>query len=377
MEIVLKKEDVKLLTNAEKVNIPFSMKIKNKKCYVKSYTSELYYEAELDNIVEDDSFEAEIIVGKDLLAILKVCPSDIYLSIDEDKINITSATFKTIVPTCKEKIGEASIERSDKVIQINNLDLINSISYCCSNNDPRVVLQGIYFEFKNNKLNCCALDGYRLSAIEIPYTVTANGVIEDTNYILEKSLVSKAIQIIGSTSAYAFLGEKHLYLTNGSKIVVGISKMNYQYPDYRKLIEQYKMECYAKVNREMLLDSVNRCSIGMEKEAIKLSISPDSKTLKVSTLDGSKIFKEEIISDVEVNGVENIIAISPIYLKEALSTSSAEYIKILYTVGEKKPIFILDWSDNENIDKNSGEIVLTIKDFKDRVNLILPVQIKK
>lgn len=168
--------------------------------------------------------------------------------------------------------------------------MLKSVSYAQSTNENRYILNGVYFNFAEDKVSLVATDGHRLAVISRDIEVTdenrgsiilpAKTVSElerllgqgrDTKITFNDRQVAFAIGVNTESDTGGLVD--NIYLV--SKIVEG------NYPNYKQVIPK-ETEHRIKVERELLLDCVQRAALVTSDRNNAVKITVGNNLLEIS-----------------------------------------------------------------------------------------------
>lgn len=209
--------------------------------------------------------------------------------------------------------------------QENLVRMLKSVSYAQSTDENRYILNGVYFNFADDKLTLVATDGRRLALISEDVEVTeenAGSLILPAKTVAElERLLGKGteLKIAFSDRQVAFeigIGEEsgaqglvdNLYLV--SKVVEG------HYPNYRQVIPK-ETEHRVKIERELLLDCVRRAALvtSDKNNSVRLKMSENLLEISGSSSEYGESHESMAIS---YDAQEVTVAFNPGFLMEPL-----------------------------------------------------------
>jgi DNA polymerase-3 subunit beta len=200
-------------------------------------------------------------------------------------------------------------------------DLLRKTAYAVSNDETRYVLNGVYLNFKTDKLTVVATDGRRLALIEhdaeVPkgaeceFILPTKAVAELQHLLADKGNVKLAV---GENQLIADLGMTTLV----SKLIEGT------YPNFRQVVPTETKERIT-LERELLLAALHRASImaSEKSQSVKFSFSKNTLTLTANTPDIGEA--KETLS-VNYKGKELAVAFNPQYVMDPLRNLDADEI---------------------------------------------------
>jgi DNA polymerase-3 subunit beta len=209
--------------------------------------------------------------------------------------------------------------------QENLVRMLKSVSYAQSTDENRYILNGVYFNFADDKLTLVATDGRRLALISEDVEVTeenAGSLILPAKTVAElERLLGKGteVKIAFSDRQVAFeigIGEEsgaqglvdNLYLV--SKVVEG------HYPNYRQVIPK-ETEHRIKIERELMLDCVRRAALvtSEKNNSVRLKISENLLEISGSSSEYGESHESMAIA---YDAQEVTVAFNPGFLMEPL-----------------------------------------------------------
>lgn len=212
-------------------------------------------------------------------------------------------------------------------------NMLRSVSYAKSTDENRYVLNSVFFNFSEDKLTLVATDGKRLALIsrEIKLEQEDEGSIilpAKTVTELEKLLTQgAAVKISFNNRQVAFdisVGEESANngLTGSIYLVSKILEGNY--PNYKQVIPK-EAEQRIKVERELMLDAVQRISLmaSDKQKLIRLKMSKNSLEVSCQSVDVGEA-NEPI--EIEYDGPEVQIGFNPDFLQSPLSNLTKDEI---------------------------------------------------
>jgi len=235
---------------------------------------------------------------------------------------------------------------------------ISQIAVAASREDVTPVLTTVLLETTKDSISLVATDRYRVAVQDIAWK--SNGG--------EKSALipAKTLQEIAKT--FANQGEiaisinpseeKDLiaFKANNRSVTSRLIKGNF--PAVKTLFPE-KIENFAILNTQDLLDSTKRVSLVLERESpIKFTFG--SATLNLEAAGGETAQASESI-DVQLTGGEVVVSLKPQFLIDGLAGVKTEYVKIGFTNSENpnrpSPVLITNHSTKEK-EFNDGYMYL-------------------
>ena len=210
---------------------------------------------------------------------------------NQAKITSGGSLFK-IMGIGSEEFPPLPTFENRKVFELSQDEIVNmlkSVSYAQSTDENRYILNGVYFNFADEKLTLVATDGRRLGLTGLELEVSeenAGNLIIPAKTVAElERLMGKGekVNIAFNDRQAAFeigldeAGDSglvdHLYLV--SKVVEG------NYPNYRQVIPK-ETEHRVKIERELMLECVHRAALVTSDKSNSVKIKVSKNLLEIS-----------------------------------------------------------------------------------------------
>ena len=254
---------------------------------------------------------------------------------DNNQAKITSggSLFKIMGIDAKEFPPLPSFENRHvfELSQEAIVSMLKSVSYGQSTDENRYILNGVYFNFADEKLTLVATDGRRLALTALDTEITEDNT---GSLILPAKTVAELERLLGkgekvkiafNDRQVAFeitIDEEasglvdQLYLV--SKIVEG------NYPNYRQVIPK-ETEHRVKIERELMLECVNRAALvtSDKSHSVKLKVSKNLLEISGSSSEYGESHESMAIA---YDGPEVQVAFNPQFLMEPLKALSKDEI---------------------------------------------------
>jgi DNA polymerase-3 subunit beta len=212
------------------------------------------------------------------------------------------------------------------------VSMLKSVSYGQSSDENRYILNGVYFNFADEKLTLVATDGRRLALTALDTEISednAGSLILPAKTVAElERLMGKGekVKIAFNDRQAAFeisiddSGDTglvdHLYLV--SKIVEG------NYPNYRQVIPK-ETEHRVKIERELMLECVHRAALvtSDKSNSVKLKVSKNLLEISGSSSEYGESHESMAIA---YDGPEVQVAFNPQFLMEPLKALTKDEV---------------------------------------------------
>jgi DNA polymerase-3 subunit beta len=202
--------------------------------------------------------------------------------------------------------------------------MLKHVSYAQSTDENRYILNGVYFNFSDEKLTLVATDGRRLALTSLETEISednAGSLILPAKTVAElERLLGKggAVKIAFNDRQVAFeigisdTGDTglvdHLYLV--SKIVEG------NYPNYRQVIPK-ETEHRVKIERELMEECVNRAALVTSDKSNSVKLKMSKNLLEISGSSSEYGESHESMA-IAYDGPEVQVAFNPAFLVDPL-----------------------------------------------------------
>ena len=273
-----------------------------------------------------------------LATIVKELPvNEVFLETNKSnqaKITSGGSLFK-IMGIGSEEFPPLPTFENRKVFELSQDEIVNmlkSVSYAQSTDENRYILNGVYFNFADEKLTLVATDGRRLGLTGLELEVSeenAGSLILPAKTVAElERLMGKGEKVniafndrqaafeIGLDDAGDSGLVNHLYLV--SKIVEG------NYPNYRQVIPK-ETEHRVKVERELMLECVHRAALVTSDKSNSVKIKISKNLLEISGQSTEYGESHESMA-IAYDGPEVQVAFNPQFLMEPLKALTKDEV---------------------------------------------------
>ena len=273
-----------------------------------------------------------------LATIVKELPvNEVFLETNKSnqaKITSGGSLFK-IMGIVSEEFPPLPTFENRKVFELSQDEIVNmlkSVSYAQSTDENRYILNGVYFNFADEKLTLVATDGRRLGLTGLELEVSeenAGSLILPAKTVAElERLMGKGEKVniafndrqaafeIGLDEASGSGLVDHLYLV--SKIVEG------NYPNYRQVIPK-ETEHRVKIERELMLECVHRAALVTSDKSNSVKIKISKNLLEISGQSTEYGESHESMA-IAYDGPEVQVAFNPQFLTEPLKALTKDEV---------------------------------------------------
>lgn len=206
------------------------------------------------------------------------------------KLTSGGSTFR-IVGIGKEEfppLPEFGDDKSFTLEQAELTSMLKSVSYAQSSDETRYILNGVYFNFRDGKLNLVATDGRRLALISKELEVPAESA---GSIILPAKTVSELTRMLdkGEKLKIAFNDRRASFQINTDKDSSGLVDSIYlyskvvegNYPNYQQVIPKETHQ-RIKLERELFLQCVHRAALVTSEKSNSVKIKLTSNLLEIT-----------------------------------------------------------------------------------------------
>lgn len=273
-----------------------------------------------------------------LATIVKELPvNEVFLETSEKnqaKITSGGSLFK-IMGISSEEFPPLPTFENRKVFELSQEEIVNmlkSVSYAQSTDENRYILNGVYFNFADEKLTLVATDGRRLGLtgldLEVSEENTGSLILPAKTVAELERLMGKGEKVniafndrqaafeIGLDEASDSGLVDHLYLV--SKIVEG------NYPNYRQVIPK-ETEHRVKIERELMLECVHRAALVTSDKSNSVKIKISKNLLEISGQSSEYGESHESMA-IAYDGPEVQVAFNPQFLMEPLKALNKDEV---------------------------------------------------
>jgi DNA polymerase-3 subunit beta len=273
-----------------------------------------------------------------LATIVRELPvNEVFIETSENnqaKITSGGSNFK-IMGISAEEFPPLPTFENRKVFELEQAEIVNmlkSVSYAQSTDENRYILNGVYFNFADEKLTLVATDGRRLGLTALELEVSEDNA---GSLILPAKTVSELERLMGKgekvkvafndrQAAFEIAIDEtgdsglvdHLYLV--SKIVEG------NYPNYRQVIPK-ETEHRVKIERELMLECVHRAALVTSDKSNSVKIKVSKNLLEISGQSSEYGESHESMA-IAYDGPEVQVAFNPQFLMEPLKALTKDEV---------------------------------------------------
>ena len=202
-------------------------------------------------------------------------------------------------------------------------EMLRKTYYAAAQDDSRRTLKGIMIEFNNQKMTVVAADGRRLALVEKEMEVSAG---MERQIVLPAKTVQELMRLInGNEKAKICVQDTQICIEIG-KVKIYSKLMEEKFPNFTQVIPTNNNEIVV-VDRQMLLDSIERVSVMTMDETHSVKMVFDSNVLTVmSVVSDVGSAKDEV--PIKYIGEKIEISFNPNYLMEPLKAIDDDEVRI-------------------------------------------------
>ena len=211
------------------------------------------------------------------------------------------------------------------------VSMLKSVSYGQSTDENRYILNGVYFNFADEKLTLVATDGRRLAL-----TALETEISEDNtgSLILPAKTVAELERLLGKGEKVkiAFNDRQVAFEISIDEEAIGLVDQLYlvskivegNYPNYRQVIPK-ETEHRVKIERELMLECVHRAALvtSEKSHSVKLKVSKNLLEILGSSSEYGESHESMAIA---YDGPEVQVAFNPQFLMEPLKALNKDEV---------------------------------------------------
>ena len=221
------------------------------------------------------------------------------------------------------KLPDSTDDKTYTLEQGEIATMLSNVSYAQSTDETRFILNGVYFNFKDEKLTLVATDGRRLALVskELAVPATSAGAI-----ILPAKTVAELLRLLGKGDKLkiAFNERRAAFQIDTGKDTSGLIDSIYlfskvvegNYPNYQQVLPKETHQ-RIKLERELFLQCVHRAALVTSEKSNSVKIKLSSNLLEITA--SSPDFGESHESmAIAYSGVDLQVAFNPQFVMDPL-----------------------------------------------------------
>ena len=267
--------------------------------------------------------------ARKLTDICRSLPADanVDLSLDKERVVVRSGRSRFVLSTLPAEdfpsFESPAVEMGITLQQAELKKLIDLTHFAMAQQDVRYYLNGLSFEFSENRLRTVATDGHRLAIADLE--INAAGVKEPRSIIVPRKGVMELSRLLGTGDEpiEIEIAENQIQLRLSglrftSKLIDG------KFPDYDRVIPRPEAcDKQARVDRDTLRQSLARASILSNERYRAIRLNLDEKVLRVLASNPDQEEAEDEV-EAEYSGDSLEIGFNVSYLIDALNVLPTE-----------------------------------------------------
>lgn len=289
-------------------------------------------------VEKEGEYTVEAKIISDFISLLPNNKVDIELK--ENKLIIKSENYKTIIKGLsaeeyplipkieKKNFFEVSVDEFKKAL--------TQVIFAVSNNDNRLELTGIFFDFKEDELFMAATDSFRLAEKKIKIKRNNENELKSKIIIPAKTL-QELIRILTGVKNEDFNNENknlNIYLSD-NQILFSIGNIELisrlidgQYPDYKQIIP-INDKTSVIINKNELIRAVKISSIFSKTGINDINIDlPANKNKIIISSTSSQVGENIVELDAQVEGDDNSVVLNYKYFLDGINNINDETVKL-------------------------------------------------
>lgn len=291
-----------------------------------------------------------VVKGKRLFEIIReLSPDFLELSASSNQhiqLKQNQSVFKIhgLNPEDFPKFPTLKKEKSQKIPVGDFVEVVDKTLYCVSLDESRYHLTGVFLEQLSSKYRFVATDGHRMSFIDIDGE--ENEYLKSGIIIPKKGLI-EAKKMLAHADLKDYLEisiEKPRMLVRFKDQSLNIRLIEGQYPDYKKLLPNYKTVSIV-LSTEKFLSSLKRISVltSARFKGINFTFKKNLLHMKFSHPDEGEAFEE---LPCEYEGEELKIRFNSKYILDILQSIHEEKLRFLLKDGKSPGLIQAEGKDN-------------------------------
>ncbi len=261
-------------------------------------------------------------------AITKVCDGEVEVDVDSrERASITAGKAKYKIaglpasefpklPTDEDAFGY-------KVAQASFKEMLRKVSYAASQDDTRRTLKGVLVSLKDSKITMVATDGRRLAMVENELEFPKQ---EERDIVLPSKAVGELQRSLNGDNDLTLTVQKSQICFKLDNIIIYSKLIEDVYPNYKQVIPKEIQQNIA-VDRQLLLDALERASVMTMDEAHSTKLSFDNGILTVASA-ASDIGEAKDEVPIKYAGEKIEIIFNPSYVMDALRAIDDDEVTI-------------------------------------------------
>lgn len=285
----------------------------------------------ISSVTADVSQDGEITIpARKLLDIMKALPdgANVTLKVSDEKATLNAGRSRFTLST----LPASEFPATDQVDTLENIvvseaslkNMMDKTSFAMANQDVRYYLNGLLFDFSDQRLKAIATDGHRLAVCDLEGTVD---ISSDRQLIVPRKGVMELARMLSSSEDDVTLaiGRNHIRLVKGDTIFTS-KLIDGRFPDYKAVIP-------VGADKQMLVDRITfthalqRASILSNEKYRGVRLEASGSTIKIIAHNPQH---EEAVEEIEaeLNFDRLAVGFNVTYLLDALMAIETEQVSL-------------------------------------------------
>lgn len=225
---------------------------------------------------------------------------------------------------------KVSIELDQKEFK----SMLSKVLFAIPVRDPRKVLLGALFEFKQGRMSAVATDGKILAFVQLPAPLDA--AIEDQSVIIAHKMLSELIKTLDEGSVTMSFDERQVAFRFGNTLLVA-NQVEGKYPNYSAVVPK-EFQRVLRFQRAPMQSALRRASIlsDIKHNAISLNFSGDQVLVEAESYDKGRLV--ETVPAV-VDGDDFKIVFNHQFVNEVLKAVDREEVLLQVNLPSTPAVF--------------------------------------
>ncbi|MBO7684403.1 MAG: DNA polymerase III subunit beta [Kiritimatiellae bacterium] len=202
-------------------------------------------------------------------------------------------------------------------------EMLRKVAYAASQDDTRRTIKGVLMSFLDSKLTMVATDGRRLAMVENEMEFPKDA---ERDIVLPSKAVSELQRSLSGEGDASVMVQKSQICFQLGNVMIYSKLMEDAYPNYRQVIPKETAE-HISVDRQLLLDALERASVMTMDEAHSTKLIFSSGTLTVSS-NASDIGEARDEVAIKYAGATIEIMFNPAYVMDCLKAIDDDEVNI-------------------------------------------------
>ncbi len=263
------------------------------------------------------------------------------LSVDKEKLTISSQGFLSLLPTTPPNDFPSTPEslntkKAFSMATSQLQEILSKVLFSASLDEGRPILTGVLFVFKDKELSLVASDGFRLSQkkINLGKKVEEKRIVIPKPFLLEFAKIAKEQDSVlfelreSENQAVIKIGETYL----ATRLIDGI------FPDFEKIIPT-SPGISVSVDKNDLARAIKLASVFAREESGVIKMEVGEGYLKISS-ESKQVGLESSKIEAKVEGGTLNILYNFKFIEEFLNVTQADDVQIKLTDATSPAIFV-------------------------------------